>query len=79
MKTVYIAMSADRITPGHVSIIQEAGTMDEVVAGLLSPMPGITATALRRVIREVGTTTQGVRAPRWGIDRAPLRRSNHRL
>jgi hypothetical protein len=25
MKTVYIAMSADLITPNHVSIIQEAG------------------------------------------------------
>ena len=35
MKTVYIAMSADLITPGHVSIIQEARTMGEVVIGLL--------------------------------------------
>jgi len=35
MKTVYIAMSADLITPGHVSIIQEARAMGEVVIGLL--------------------------------------------
>jgi phosphoenolpyruvate phosphomutase len=35
MKTVYIAMSADLITPGHVSIIQEARTMGDVVIGLL--------------------------------------------
>ena len=35
MKTIYIAMSADLITPGHVSIIQEARTMGEVVVGLL--------------------------------------------
>ena len=35
MKTVYIAMSADLITPGHVSIIQEAKTMGDVVIGLL--------------------------------------------
>ncbi len=36
MKTVYIAMSADLITPGHVSIIQEARTLGEVVIGLLT-------------------------------------------
>ncbi len=35
MKTVYIAMSADLITPGHVSMIQEARAMGEVVIGLL--------------------------------------------
>ena len=35
MKTVYLAMSADLITPGHVSMIQEARTMGEVVIGLL--------------------------------------------
>jgi len=35
MKTVYIAMSADLITPGHESIIQEARAMGEVVIGLL--------------------------------------------
>ncbi len=35
MKTVYLAMSADLITPGHISIIQEARTMAEVVIGLL--------------------------------------------
>ena len=35
MKTVYIAMSADLITPNHVSIIQEARAMGEVVIGLL--------------------------------------------
>jgi len=35
MKTVYIAMSADLITPNHVSIIQEARRLGEVVVGLL--------------------------------------------
>ena len=35
MKTVYIAMSADLITPAHVSIIQEARRLGEVVIGLL--------------------------------------------
>ena len=35
MKTVYIAMSADLITPGHVTIIQEARTMGDEVIGLL--------------------------------------------
>ncbi len=36
MKTVYIAMSADLITPGHVSIIHEARALGEVVIGLLT-------------------------------------------
>ncbi len=36
MKTVYIAMSADLITPNHVKIIQEARTLGEVVIGLLT-------------------------------------------
>ncbi len=35
MKTVYIAMSADLITPNHVNIIQEARRLGEVVIGLL--------------------------------------------
>ena len=35
MKTVYIAMSADLITPNHVSIIQEARRLGDVVIGLL--------------------------------------------
>ena len=35
MKTVYIGMSADLITPGHVNLIQEARAMGEVVIGLL--------------------------------------------
>ena len=36
MKTVYIAMSADLVTPSHVNIIQEARTLGEVVIGLLT-------------------------------------------
>ncbi|MFT4547378.1 MAG: phosphoenolpyruvate mutase [Verrucomicrobiales bacterium] len=36
MKTVYIAMSADLITPSHVNIIQEASKLGEVVIGLLT-------------------------------------------
>ncbi|NQU22428.1 MAG: phosphoenolpyruvate mutase [Candidatus Nealsonbacteria bacterium] len=36
MKTVYIAMSADLITPSHVNIVQEARTLGEVVIGLLT-------------------------------------------
>ena len=36
MKTVYIAMSADIITPGHVNVIQEARELGEVVIGLLT-------------------------------------------
>jgi phosphoenolpyruvate mutase len=36
LKTVYIAMSADLITPAHVEIIQEARTLGEVVIGLLT-------------------------------------------
>ena len=36
MKTAYIAMSADLITPSHVNIIQEARTLGEVVVGLLT-------------------------------------------
>ncbi len=36
MKTVYIAMSADLITPNHVNLIQEARTLGEVVIGLLT-------------------------------------------
>jgi phosphoenolpyruvate mutase len=36
MKTVYLAMSADLITPAHVNIIQEATALGEVVIGLLS-------------------------------------------
>jgi phosphoenolpyruvate phosphomutase len=35
-KTVYIAMSADLITPGHVSFIQEARALGDVVIGLLT-------------------------------------------
>ncbi len=35
MKTVYIAMSADLITPNHVNMIQEAKLLGEVVIGLL--------------------------------------------
>jgi phosphoenolpyruvate mutase len=35
MKTVYIAMSADVITPSHVNLIQEARMMGDVVVGLL--------------------------------------------
>ena len=35
LKTVYIAMSADLLTPNHVSIIQEARALGEVVIGLL--------------------------------------------
>ena len=36
MKTAYVAMSADLITPSHVNIIQEARTLGEVVIGLLT-------------------------------------------
>jgi phosphoenolpyruvate mutase len=36
MKTVYIAMSADLITPSHVSIINEARALGEVTIGLLT-------------------------------------------
>ena len=36
MKTVYIAMSADLITPSHVSIIKEARALGEVTIGLLT-------------------------------------------
>ena len=36
MKTVYIAMSADLITPSHVKIIQEASKLGEVTIGLLT-------------------------------------------
>ncbi len=36
MKTVYIAMSADLVTPSHVNIIKEARTLGDVVIGLLT-------------------------------------------
>ncbi len=36
MKTVYIAMSADLITRGHVNIIREARALGKVVIGLLT-------------------------------------------
>lgn len=36
MKTVYIAMSADLLTPSHVNIIKEARKLGEVVIGLLT-------------------------------------------
>ena len=36
MKTVYIAMSADLITPSHVNIIREASKLGDVVIGLLT-------------------------------------------
>ena len=36
MKTVYIAMSADLITPDHVNMIQEARAFGKVVIGLPS-------------------------------------------
>jgi phosphoenolpyruvate mutase len=36
MKTVYIAMSADLVTPSHVQLIQEARKLGEVVIGLLT-------------------------------------------
>ncbi len=36
MKTVYIAMSADLITPSHVNIIKEASKLGEVTIGLLT-------------------------------------------
>ena len=36
MKTVYIAMTADLVTPSHVNIIQEARKLGEVVIGLLT-------------------------------------------
>ena len=35
LKTVYIALSADLLTPNHVSIIQEARALGQVVIGLL--------------------------------------------
>ncbi|MGK0190541.1 MAG: cytidyltransferase-like protein [Verrucomicrobiales bacterium] len=40
VKTVYLAMSADLITPAHVNIIQEATALGEVVIGLLSDSAG---------------------------------------
>lgn len=36
MKTVYIAMSADLVTPSHVQLIKEARKLGEVVIGLLT-------------------------------------------
>ena len=36
MKTVYIAMNADLVTPAHMKIIQEARELGEVVIGLLT-------------------------------------------
>ena len=36
MKTVYVAMSADLIHPGHVNIIKKATTLGSVVVGLLT-------------------------------------------
>lgn len=36
MKTVYVAMSADLIHPGHLNIIEEARKLGEVVLGLLT-------------------------------------------
>jgi phosphoenolpyruvate phosphomutase len=36
MKTVYMAMSADLLTPNHIAIIQEARTLGEVIIGLLT-------------------------------------------
>lgn len=36
MKTVYIAMSADLVTPSHVQLIQEARKLGEVIIGLLT-------------------------------------------
>ena len=36
MKTVYIAMSADLITPSHVKLIKEASALGEVTIGLLT-------------------------------------------
>ena len=36
MKTVYVAMSADLIHPGHVNIIKKATTLGSVVGGLLT-------------------------------------------
>ncbi|MEO1842659.1 MAG: adenylyltransferase/cytidyltransferase family protein, partial [Akkermansiaceae bacterium] len=36
MKTVYIAMNADLVTPAHMKIIQEARALGEVVIGLLT-------------------------------------------
>ena len=36
MKTVYMAMSADLLTPNHIAIIQEARTLGQVTIGLLT-------------------------------------------
>jgi len=36
MNTVYIAMSADLVTPSHVQLIKEAWKLGEVVIGLLT-------------------------------------------
>jgi len=36
MKTVYVAMSADLIHPGHLNIIQVAATLGEVTVGVLT-------------------------------------------
>ena len=36
MNKVYIAMSADLVTPGHVRLIQEAGKLGDVIIGLLT-------------------------------------------
>jgi phosphoenolpyruvate phosphomutase len=35
-KIVYVGMSADVIHPGHISILKEAGSIGEVVVGLLN-------------------------------------------
>ena len=36
MNTVYIAMSADLVTPSHVQLIKEAWKLGELVIGLLT-------------------------------------------
>ena len=36
MKTVYVAMSADLVHPGHLNIIRTAAELGEVTVGVLA-------------------------------------------
>ena len=36
MKKVYVAMSADRVHPGHLNIIRTAAALGEVTVGVLT-------------------------------------------
>jgi len=74
MKTVYVAMSADLIHPGHVNIIKTAKQHGEVVVGVLTDKAIATYKRLKKSVlfadrqnHDRGVTTAGAGMSRHDI------------